>query len=259
VGNNFNGDTDTWVQSPILPYLRAGGNVLLMTRHAEAFLSDSLLTYLGITLTGTNLTINDCLATRPGLVNLPRLGTQSTVSVFDTVRTQPDSELLFKTTVGFTPQRGLGVIRMPVGGAGLRANGGRFAFLSGRPYRWNHVSLRSDVSTILAQYFLEPLSGVGVPPGSIPALRLGPARPNPSAGLSRLSLELPAAGRVRYDVLDVAGRVVCSRDLGRQDAGRHTLEWDGRDGRGARVHAGLYWVRVQSGTGEARQRVVRLD
>ena len=259
VGNNFNGDTDSWIQTPVLPYLRAGGNVLLMTRQAEAFLSDSLLTYLGITLTETGVTINDCLATRPGLVNLTRTSTQSVCAVFDTVRTQPDTELLFKTTSGFSPQRGVGVIRMPSGGAGLRPTGGRFAFLSGRPYRWSHTPLRNDVTTILSQYFLEPLSGVGVDPGTPAVLRLGLPRPNPSATGTRLQLELPQTARVRWDVMDVAGRIVRSRDLGRLAAGDHSLEWDGCDTRGARVRAGLYWVRVRAGALEVMQRVVRLD
>jgi len=259
VGNNFNGDADSWVQTPILGYLRAGGNVLLMTRQAEAFLSDSLLAYLGITLTSTAATINDYVATRPGLVNLTRTGTQNPCAVFDTVRTQPDSQLLWKTTIGFTPQRGVGVIRMPAGGAGLRAQGGRFAFLSGRPYRWTHVPLRNDVTTILSQYLLEPINGVGVDPGSITRLRLGLPRPNPSAAATQLQLELPANVRVKLEVLDVAGRVVQARELGRLTAGSHVLEWDGLDARGARAGAGLYWVRVRAGSSEAVQRVVRLD
>ena len=259
VGNNFNGDTDSWVQTPVLSYLRAGGNVLLMTRQGEAFLSDSLLAYLGITLTTTGATVTDCLATRPGLVNLTRTGTQSLCAVFDTVRTWPDSELLFKTTAGFTPQRGLGVIRKPADGAGLRAQGGRFAFLSGRPYRWSHVPLRNDVTAILSQHFLEPLDGLAVEPAVPAAVRLGLPRPNPSAATTTLQLELPSLARVRFDVLDVAGRIVRSRELGRLGAGRHALEWDGRDARGERVHAGLYWVRVRAGAGEVMQRVVRLD
>ena len=72
--------------------------------------------------------------------------------MFDTVRTQPDTQLLWKTTVGFTPQRGLGVVRLTSGGAGLRPAGGRLAFLSGRPYRWNHVQLHANVNTLLAQF-----------------------------------------------------------------------------------------------------------
>jgi len=259
VGNDQNGDLESWMQTPVLPYLRAGGNVLLMTRQGESFLTDSLLAYLGITLTTTGATVNDCLATRPGLVNLTRTGTQSLCAVFDTVRTRLDTQLLFKTTIGFTPQRGLGVIRMPVGGAGLRSQGGRFAFLSGRPYRWTHALLKSDVTTLLGQYFLEPLNGVSVGPAPLTGLRLGLPQPNPSAAATRLQLDLPASLQVKLEVLDVAGRVVRARDLGRLTAGSHPLEWDGLDARGARAGAGLYWVRVRAGSSEAIQRVVRLD
>src|SRR5262249_39917421 len=127
-GNNSNGDLDSWVQTPILNYLNAGGNVLLMTRQGEAFLDDSLLDYLGIQFAVTGALINDCVATRPGFANLTRTGSQSVCAVFDTVRTRPDTQLLYKTTVGFNPQRGVGVARIPEGGAGLRSSGGRFAF-----------------------------------------------------------------------------------------------------------------------------------
>jgi flagellar hook assembly protein FlgD len=65
--------------------------------------------------------------------------------------------------------------------------------------------------------------------------------------------------RVRLDVLDVAGRVVRSRELGQLAAGSHALEWDGLDARGAHVGAGLYWVRVRAGSSDAFQRIVRLD
>jgi flagellar hook assembly protein FlgD len=98
-----------------------------------------------------------------------------------------------------------------------------------------------------------------VEPGPVVALRLGPPQPNPSAAGTRLQLELPAPARVRFDVLDVAGRVVRSRDLGQLAAGSHPLEWDGLDARGSHVSAGLYWVRVRAGTSDALQRIVRLN
>jgi len=115
------------------------------------------------------------------------------------------------------------------------------------------------VSTLLAQYFLEPLNGVSVGPAPLAGLRLGLPQPNPSAAATRLQLDLPASLQVKLEVLDVAGRVVRSRDLGRLTAGSHPLEWDGLDARGARAGAGLYWVRVRAGSSEAIQRVVRLD
>jgi hypothetical protein len=259
VGNDQNGDIETWVQTPMMGYLRAGGNVLLMTRLGESFLDDSLRTYLGVTLTTASTTFDDCVATRPGLVNMTRLGTQSLCAVFDTARAHADSELLFKTTAGFTPQRGLGAIRTPAGGAGLRPHGGRFAFLSGRPYRWNHAQLRDNVSAILDRWFLEPLGGADVGGGTPALARLSGARPNPFRAATHVQLDLATPERVHLEVLDLAGRVVLERDAGRLGAGRHLLEWDGR-GRGGVVSApGIYWLRVTAGGLAARRRVVRLE
>jgi len=39
VGNNYNGDLASWQSSPVLSYLRAGGNVLLMSRYGDQFLA----------------------------------------------------------------------------------------------------------------------------------------------------------------------------------------------------------------------------
>ncbi len=258
VGNNFNGDAESWVQTPVLNYLRAGGNVLLMTRQAEAFLSDSLLARLGITLTNTGATVIDCVATRPGFLNMARVGTQSACVAFDTVRTHADSELLFKTTSGFTPHRGLGVVRMPAGGAGLRPAGGRFAFLSGRPYRWNHTQLRSNVTKLLADYFLEPLSGVSVggPPAAV--LSLAAVRPNPSQGSRTLRFSLPVAGPVRLELYDPSGRRVRTLAAGTLAAGSHERSWDGRDDRGHVAPAGLYFVRLRAGRESRTERFVQL-
>jgi len=258
VGNDQNGDADSWVQTPILSYLQAGGNVLLMTREGQSFLDSALLDWLGVSVLDQGFTINDCVATRPGLGNLTRTGTQSVCAVFDTVLTHADGQLLYKTTIGFTPQKGVGVIRMPAGGAGLRSNGGRFAFLSGRPYRWTHAPLKATTSTILSQYFLEPLNGVGVVGRSGSGLALSAASPNPTTGRTGLHLELSVAARVRVDVVDVAGRAVRSIDAGWLAAGPHELAWDGLGANGAAAPAGLYWLRVRAGASEALRRVVRL-
>lgn len=247
VGNNFNGDLDSWIQTPILSYLRAGGNVVLLSRQGETFLGDSLRTYLGINFTHTNVTFTDCLTTRPGLTNIARTNTQSLCALFDTVRTRPDTQLLWKTTAGFTPQRGLGVVRQPALGAGLRPNGGRFAFLSGRPYRWNHANLKANMNTLLGTYLLEPLSGVAVEGAPAGALALAPVRPNPSRARTALRFTLPSAGPVRLELIDAAGRRIRTLAEGTLAAGMHERTWDGRMTDGSLAPAGLYWVRLQSG------------
>ena len=257
VGNSFNGDDDSWIQTPILNYLKAGGNALLMTRFGEHFLGGLLLDYLGITFTESSTTVLDCVATRPGFTNLSRIGTQSLVAVFDTVRSLPDTELLYKTTTGFSPQRGLGVIRKPAGGAGLRPNGGRFAFLAGRPYRWTSAELRSNVMILLGNHFLEHVHGVGVP-GSTSVLSLARLQPNPSHGARTVRFSLAAAGDVRLELLDVMGRRIRTLVDGVLPAGRHERTWDGLDARGSRAAAGLYFVRMRAGGRTFTERFVQL-
>jgi hypothetical protein len=257
VGNHFSGDQNSWIQTPIANYLNAGGNALLLTRLGEHLIGGPLLDYLGITFTQGNTTVLDCLATRPGLTNLTRTGTQSTVAVFDTVRSRPDTQLLYKTTSGFSPQRGLGVIRMPAAGAGLRAKGGRFAFVSGRPYRWTSTILRTNVMTILSQYFLEPLNGAGVP-GAGATLSLAPLLPNPSRGARTVRFSLAEAGPVRLEVLDVMGRRVRSLVAGTLPAGPQARTWDGLDARGSRAAAGLYFVQLRAGGRAFTERFVQL-
>jgi hypothetical protein len=178
---------------------------------------------------------------------LTRTGTQSAVAAFDTVRSQPDTQLLYKTTTGFTPQRGVGVVRLRAGGAGLRATGGRLAFLSGRPYRWTHTLLNATSTTLLGQYFLEPLNGTGVPPAT-GVLSLAPLTPNPGRGARTLSFTLPAAGEARLEILDVTGRRIRTLAAGVLEAGPHELTWDGRDERGNLAHAGLYFARLRAGS-----------
>ncbi|NOT34211.1 MAG: hypothetical protein HOP12_08595 [Candidatus Eisenbacteria bacterium] len=259
VGNNFGGDLAAWQETPVLSYLRVGGNLLLMTRQGESFLDDSLRTYLGINWTNTGATLFDCLATRPGLANVTTLGSQTLCAVFDTVRTTPESELLFRVSSGFSPTRGIGAVRVPAGGGTFRPSGARLAFLSGRPYRWNHTQLQNDVSAILANWFLEPVNPTAV--GDAPIARglaLSPARPNPSSGATTLGFALPRAEHARLTLLDVTGRRVRTLVDGAFEAGEHVASWDGRDERGGRAPAGLYWARLEAGGESAVRRLVRI-
>ncbi|MBK7369088.1 MAG: hypothetical protein IPJ04_14625 [Candidatus Eisenbacteria bacterium] len=259
IGNNFTGDLSAWQSTPALSYLKAGGNLLLMTRQGELFLDDSLRTYLGINWTATGATIADAAPTRPGFTTLTRTTTQSLCAVFDTVRTRADSHLLWRTASGFTPSRGLGAIRVPVGGAGLRPHGGRFAFLSGRPYRWTHSVLQANVMTLLGQWFLEPLGladADGGPAVAHPSLVFAGA--NPSRGPVALRCTLPREAHVRLVLLDVGGRRVRTLEDRVLAAGAHEVTWNGRDDSGATAPAGLYWARLEADGEVWTRRIVRL-
>jgi subtilisin family serine protease len=95
-----------------------------------------------------------------------------------------------------------------------------------------------------------------------PRLVLGSARPNPTRGAVSVPFRLEGTNPARpltAEVVDASGRRV--RSLGGVAVtanGTGMVSWDGRDAAGRPAVAGLYWVRVGSGSLEATARVIRL-
>ena len=85
------------------------------------------------------------------------------------------------------------------------------------------------------------------------------AAPNPASGASLLRMTLPRAGTVRLTIFDCAGRVARELVSERLGAGVHDAPWDGRDGTGAALPAGLYFARLDAAGRQAITRIVRLD
>ncbi len=109
-------------------------------------------------------------------------------------------------------------------------------------------------------YRAEEPPPVGIDPVAIPAGRVAlAARPNPFRASTELSFEIPAAGPVVLEVMDVSGRRVAALIPGqRLDAGRHRVAWDGRDGQGRAVGSGVYFVRLETPGGASSSRILRL-
>lgn len=90
-------------------------------------------------------------------------------------------------------------------------------------------------------------TGVPTPASASAPLWLAPAAPNPASGGTLLRFGLPATERVRIAIMDVAGRIVRVLADGLFASGEHRLVWDGTDGAGARVRAGVYFCRLATG------------
>ncbi|MBI5711134.1 MAG: hypothetical protein HZC42_12665 [Candidatus Eisenbacteria bacterium] len=90
------------------------------------------------------------------------------------------------------------------------------------------------------------------------ALSLARPAPNPSLGGVVLRFTLPAAGRARLEVLDLAGRRVWQAG-GNLEAGPHAWRWDGTTTGGDRARAGLYFVRLATPWGERGARLIRIE
>ena len=254
VGNNFNGDIAGWIETPVYSYLEAGGNVLLMTRMGEDFVSEPYKNYLDIQFLGTGNVYN-CVATEPPFTDIGRLGTQSYVSTFD-ASVGPESHVIYEATQGFNPPRGLGVVAVPPAGGIYNPDGARFAFLSGRPYRWVHEDLRVNVERILSVYFGQGSAGAE---DALPSLvfAVDPARPNPFSSETSLRFVLPEAGHARLTVWDVAGRRVRRLHDGGLSAGAHSFRWDGRSPAG-KAAAGLYFFRLETENAAAERKVLKI-
>ena len=81
--------------------------------------------------------------------------------------------------------------------------------------------------------------------------------PNPMSESLQLSMDLPHAAQVVWEVHDVLGRRVVRENAGVRPAGNLALTWTGRDGNGHPTPSGIYWVRVLSGVGEDLREVHR--
>jgi hypothetical protein len=88
-------------------------------------------------------------------------------------------------------------------------------------------------------------------------LALAFASSNPASGAMRLSYTLPAAGAVSLRVYDLRGGAVRTLFSGAQEAGGHTVEWDGRDDRQAPLPSGTYFARLAAGGSAVTRTLVR--
>lgn len=82
--------------------------------------------------------------------------------------------------------------------------------------------------------------------------------PSPFRDQTSLSFALGRSANVRIRVYDVTGRLVRSLIDTELSPGLHENRWDGKDGTGAQVAPGTYFVRLQAGGETAVRRVTRV-
>jgi hypothetical protein len=82
--------------------------------------------------------------------------------------------------------------------------------------------------------------------------------PNPFNPVTRLTYTMPQAGPVRIEIFNVAGQKVRTLVDQIEEAGRHTLTWQGRNDDGLEVSSGIYFCRFQAGDLRAVRKMVLL-
>ena len=80
--------------------------------------------------------------------------------------------------------------------------------------------------------------------------------PNPFNPTTTIEYQTEKDGMVTVEVLDVAGRLVCSLVDDFQPAGRYSISWNGRNSEGQIVSSGIYFCRLNTPQGTRAMKMV---
>jgi parallel beta-helix repeat protein len=131
-------------------------------------------------------------------------------------------------------------------------------------YRRNAAEADSPPSWLV---FMDKPAGDAAPTGargpaidnSMPTeFSLQQNHPNPFVAKTTFRFDLPQPQAVRLEVYDLMGRRVAVLRNAWTPAGRHSLDWDGRNGSGSRARPGTYLCRLAAGSFRAERKLVIL-
>ena len=157
----------------------------------------------------------------------------------DTIRVSNDLELSKFASEFFDEHLGRDTAALDMGNDGLRD-----LVLSAHGYD----SHRGRLFVV----FGPATTGIGRTPGAQHFLRV---IPNPFSDSTRLTFTLQSHSLVRVVIHDVLGRVVSVLNDASLPVGDHSLVWSGRDRKGRLVAQGVYFVRIETPTGTAVQKL----
>jgi hypothetical protein len=109
--------------------------------------------------------------------------------------------------------------------------------------------------------FAEILTGITGEPvqtGLVSTTQLLPCHPNPAGGQVSFSYRLNSPGQVSLNIYDIAGRLVHSLVDEKQNAGAHTVTWNGANEGGQRLASGIYFYKLTAGGYSAVKKITIL-
>jgi len=118
-------------------------------------------------------------------------------------------------------------------------------------YGWGMVNAASAVQRAI-------LTGVDDTPPFTPGdFTLRGNRPNPFNAHTSIEYDLMRQSTVQLRIVDVLGRVVRATPAHSESAGPHEFLWDGTDGKGAKMAAGVYFFELRvNGASQVRKGVL---
>lgn len=111
----------------------------------------------------------------------------------------------------------------------------------------------------LTSYLAPLVTAIGNAPPALPArIQLGAAYPNPFNASTVIPFSLATDGFVEATVHDLTGQRVVTLSNGWMTAGRHQLQWNGRDAAGQPLASGTVLVRLRAGSTTLTQKLLLL-
>jgi len=123
---------------------------------------------------------------------------------------------------------------------------GTWQWDSGDYYKVGAVDIHGNESVFAV---LGPELATGIDPARAPKTSfLSQNYPNPFRHRTGIPFGLASEENATIRIYDVRGRLVRTLVDGQRKAAAQTITWDGRDTRGTRVAAGIYFYRLEAGT-----------
>lgn len=254
LGNAYNGDDAAWMNSSVWEYVKAGGNLVLITRLGTYFINQEMQQMLGITWEERFGNATNCVAQAPSLIDMTFNGVQNLLSLFNTTLSRPENTLLFTETESFAEPRGLGVWGKPI--STEYGESGHLLYISLRPYRIDAEPLKENMNELLQMLPCVPVTDVeemhSVPAG----LALEQNYPNPvtrgAEAVVRIRTESSQDAPATLRVYDLLGRPVFEHRVEQHAGSTSSLRIPT-----AGLPAGVYTMTLQNGhTSVSRKMVV---
>ncbi len=234
VGNAYGGDLEKYqlVQDELLNYLNSGGNLVLVCRMGQSFLSPGLMEYGHVTSFNTGVNFTTLVSQNALLTNINRTSSQSFT---DLVQVDTSAVSVLYRADSY-PEWVAGFWAHP-------ANSGNLMYLGCRPYRLDFAAMHTNFETILRSFL--GMTGVDDNKIQLPQeYSLFQNYPNPFNPSTTIKFGLPAQSHVSIRIYDILGRSV--RLLIDQDkpAGYHEIVWDGKNEAGIDATTGIYFAKL---------------
>jgi hypothetical protein len=248
ISHNYGGDLNSWNNLHMIDYLKAGGNIILITRMGRQFISSVLADYAGLEWnSATSNIIYNCISVYPGLNDMEFSLSHTIIDLVKLNLTKDYSTLLFKTNESLDEELGMGVWAKP-------NEGGQFVYIAARPYLIDHEDLRTNMQYITSNILGEPVKVEGEENKTIPAeFNLYQNYPNPFnpttkikysilASKSNLEFRIQNSKFVSLTVYDILGREIITLVNKAQPPGNYEVEFDA-----SKLTSGIYFYELASG------------